>query len=82
MPVAGFHHDMFITENYMVMIDGAMSFTPQEAIKGKQLWMFDQARKLRFGIFDRSKELTKANLQWIEADVAAELLGKPWMASH
>jgi regulation of enolase protein 1 (concanavalin A-like superfamily) len=27
----------------MVMIDGAMSFTPQEAIKGKQLWMFDQA---------------------------------------
>lgn len=82
MPVAGFHHDMFITENYMVMIDGAMSFTPQEAIKGKQLWMFDQARKLRFGIFDRSKELTKANLQWIEADVAAEIVHTCYAYDH
>ena len=29
--------------NYMVLIDGAMSFSPKEAIQGKQLWTFDQA---------------------------------------
>ena len=27
----------------MVLIDGAMSFSPKEAIQGKQLWTFDQA---------------------------------------
>ncbi|CAK9078785.1 unnamed protein product [Durusdinium trenchii] len=59
MPVGGFHHDMCITENYMVMIDGAMAFTPQEAIKGKQLWTFQEDKKLRFGIFHRSKKLTQ-----------------------
>lgn len=74
MPIAGFHHDMFITENYMVLIDGAMSFSPKEAIQGKQLWTFDQAKKLRFGIFPRSQKLTRENLQWIEADVAAEIV--------
>lgn len=29
----------------MVMIDGAMSFTPKEAIKGKQLWSFDKVQR-------------------------------------
>lgn len=74
MPVGGFHHDMCITENYMVMIDGAMAFTPQEAIKGKQLWTFQEDKKLRFGIFHRSKKLTQDALVWIEADVAAEIV--------
>ena len=29
----------------MVLIDGAMSFSPKEAIQGKQLWTFDQAAR-------------------------------------
>lgn len=57
--------------NFMVMIDGAMAFTPKDAIQGKTLWSFDQdwdecscscgrrqEKKLRFGIFPRSQKLT------------------------
>ena len=41
--VQGFHHDMFITENYMVLVDGSTRFTPDGVVKGQPLWNFDQA---------------------------------------
>ena len=46
MKVQGFHHDMFITENYMVLVDGSTRFTPQGIVKGLPLWNFDQARTM------------------------------------
>ena len=44
LKVPGFHHDMFITENYMVLVDGSTRFTPEGVVKGQPLWNFDQAR--------------------------------------
>ncbi|CAE7434156.1 CCD1 [Symbiodinium necroappetens] len=35
---------MFITENYMVLVDGSTRFTPEGVVKGQPLWNFDQAR--------------------------------------
>ena len=43
MKVAGFHHDMFITENYVVLVDGSTKFTPEGIVQGRPLWNFDQA---------------------------------------
>lgn len=72
---AGFHHDMFITENYVCVVDGSMRFTPEGIVKKKPLWVMNQSRKLRFGIFPRkSGMLTAEAFIWIEAPVTAELV--------
>jgi len=71
----GFHHDMFITENYVVIIDGSMKFGPEAIVKQKPLWEFAPERKLRFGIWPRSeKRMTPESFQWIEAPEAAEIV--------
>eukprot|EP00439_Symbiodinium_sp_Y106_P008010 s5560_g1.t1 len=57
LKVPGFHHDMFITENYMVLVDGSTRFTPEGVVKGQPLWNFDQGRNLRFGIHPRNEKL-------------------------
>lgn len=74
MPV-GFHHDMFITENFAVIIDGSMRFDQKGLVQGKPLWSFNPKQKMRFGVFPRSsKEMTADAFTWIEADIAAELV--------
>lgn len=71
----GFHHDMFITENYMVLVDGSMRFTPEGIVKGKPLWMFEQKRNLRFGVFPRAAgKMAAQKFVWIEAPAAAEIV--------
>lgn len=71
----GFHHDMFITEKYMVVVDGSMRFTPKGVVQGKPLWMFDEGQKLRFGIYLRSAgKMTPESFFWIEAPIAAEIV--------
>jgi len=70
----GFHHDMFITENYIVIIDGSMRFDPKGAVQSKPLWNFKPKAKLRFGVFPRAcKEMTADAFIWIEAPMAAEI---------
>jgi len=71
----GFHHDMFITQNYVVVVDGAMRFGPEAIAKKKPLWTFDPEQKLRFGIFPRSaKKITSDAFIWIEAPEAVEIV--------
>jgi len=71
----GFHHDMFITENYVVVVDGACRFDPKGVVKKKPLWTLDQGEKLRFGVYPRkSGALTSDAFIWIEADMPAEIV--------
>eukprot|EP00927_Polykrikos_kofoidii_P033905 TRINITY_DN28740_c0_g1_i1.p1 TRINITY_DN28740_c0_g1~~TRINITY_DN28740_c0_g1_i1.p1 ORF type:complete len:513 (-),score=62.65 TRINITY_DN28740_c0_g1_i1:431-1969(-) len=69
----GFHHDMFITEHFAVIIDGSMRFDQNGIVQGKPLWGFNPKSKLRFAVFPRStKEMTPDAFIWIDTDVAAE----------
>lgn len=71
----GFHHDMFITEKYAVIVDGSTRFDPKGVVQGKPLWLFKKEQKLRFGIFPRScQPPTAENFIWIEADVPGEIV--------
>eukprot|EP00933_Yihiella_yeosuensis_P059985 TRINITY_DN6185_c1_g1_i6.p1 TRINITY_DN6185_c1_g1~~TRINITY_DN6185_c1_g1_i6.p1 ORF type:complete len:552 (+),score=95.89 TRINITY_DN6185_c1_g1_i6:75-1658(+) len=71
----GFHHDMFITENFVVIIDGSTRFGPKGVVKKKPLWTFEPEVKLRFGIYRRgSGEMTSDAFTWVEADEAAEIV--------
>eukprot|EP00929_Paragymnodinium_shiwhaense_P003391 TRINITY_DN103880_c0_g1_i1.p1 TRINITY_DN103880_c0_g1~~TRINITY_DN103880_c0_g1_i1.p1 ORF type:complete len:555 (-),score=117.03 TRINITY_DN103880_c0_g1_i1:82-1746(-) len=76
LPVAGgFHHDMFITADYVVIIDGSMRFSPKEMVKQGQLWDYNETRNLRFGVYPRStRQLTSQAFVWIEADFPAEIV--------
>jgi carotenoid cleavage dioxygenase len=71
----GFHHDMFITENFVCVIDGSVRLMPLAFVNKKPLWIFDPKVKLRFGIFRRgSGPMTAESFTWIEAPVAAEIV--------
>ena len=71
----GFHHDLCITENFVVVIDGSTRFGPKGVVKKKPLWTFEPEAKLRFGIYKRSSgEMTAEAFTWIEADEAAEIV--------
>ena len=69
----GFHHDIFITEKYVGIIDGSMLFQPKNIVSSGSLWNFDPTAKLRFGFCSRSEELTAENFTWIEAPVPADV---------
>ena len=69
----GFHHDIFITEKYVGIIDGSMLFQPKNIVSSGPLWNFDPTVNLRFGICSRSEELTADNFTWIEAPVPADI---------
>lgn len=72
---AGFHHDMFITENYVCIVDGSMRFTPEGVVKKKPLWVMDKKVKLRFGVFPRkSGKMTADAFIWIDSPVTAEVV--------
>jgi carotenoid cleavage dioxygenase len=71
----GFHHDLAITENFVLIIDGSMRFNTRGIVQGKPLWNFNPKQKLRFGVFRRgSGPMTTEAFVWIEAPVAAELV--------
>eukprot|EP00928_Gymnodinium_smaydae_P023418 TRINITY_DN1933_c0_g2_i1.p1 TRINITY_DN1933_c0_g2~~TRINITY_DN1933_c0_g2_i1.p1 ORF type:complete len:545 (-),score=51.79 TRINITY_DN1933_c0_g2_i1:211-1845(-) len=70
----GFNHDMFITTDYVVVIDGAMRFDIASIMKGSSLWTFDTTQKLRFGVHLRTDNLTADKFTWIEAPFAAEIV--------
>jgi len=70
----GFHHDMCITKNNVVLIDGSTRFSKEAMVLGKPLWQFEQSQMLRFGVMPRSKKLAAEDFKWIEASVAAELV--------
>eukprot|EP00931_Biecheleriopsis_adriatica_P060582 TRINITY_DN36391_c0_g1_i1.p1 TRINITY_DN36391_c0_g1~~TRINITY_DN36391_c0_g1_i1.p1 ORF type:complete len:547 (-),score=110.24 TRINITY_DN36391_c0_g1_i1:133-1773(-) len=71
----GFNHDMFITADYVVVIDGAMRFDPASIVKGASLWTFDTSQKLRFGVYPRAAaNMTSDAFTWIEAAFAAEIV--------
>jgi len=71
----GFHHDaMFITENFVVVVDGSCRLDVAGAVQKMPLWKQNQDEKLRFGIFDRRGVMTAEAFIWIEADFAAEIV--------
>lgn len=70
----GFQHDMFITQDYVVIVDGSSRFSPKNVAKKGPLWMFDGAHQLRFGVAPRSQPLSPESFKWIEAPFAAEIV--------
>jgi carotenoid cleavage dioxygenase-like enzyme len=70
----GFQHDMFITNDYVVIIDGSARFLPENVVYKKPLWTFNEQHKLRFGIAARNQPLTEENFKWIEAPYSAEIV--------
>merc|ERR1712032_349776 len=71
----GFHHDMFITKNYAVIVDGCMRFDPKAVMQGAPLWSFKKHKKLRFGVLPRScREPDAESFMWIEADIPGEVV--------
>jgi carotenoid cleavage dioxygenase len=74
-PLTGFNHDMFLTENYAVLIDGSMRFSPKNVATGGPLWAFSPKFKLKFGIFKRHEgPLVPEAIKWIEASFCAEIV--------
>jgi len=72
---AGFHHDLFITEKYVVVVDGSMRFEPSAILDGEPLWMFEPKRKLRFGLWPRtSGKMSADDFVWIDSTEAAEIV--------
>jgi carotenoid cleavage dioxygenase len=71
----GFHHDLFITENFIVVIDGSTRLNHAGLMSDEALLQFDNSRKLRFGVFRRSAgKMTPEGFKWIEAPMPAELV--------
>jgi len=71
----GFHHDLFITEKYVVVVDGSMRFDPKSIVDGEPLWMFAPEQRLRFGLWPRSAGNMRADdFIWIESEEAAEIV--------
>lgn len=71
----GFHHDVFLTENYFIIIDGSTRFNPIGlASDDDPLLNFNEETNMRLGVFDRSSgALSKDAVTWIEAPVPAEI---------
>eukprot|EP00812_Abedinium_dasypus_P008837 NODE_256_length_1737_cov_514.834126.p1 GENE.NODE_256_length_1737_cov_514.834126~~NODE_256_length_1737_cov_514.834126.p1 ORF type:complete len:541 (-),score=125.14 NODE_256_length_1737_cov_514.834126:97-1719(-) len=75
LPVGiGFQHDMFITTDYVIIIDGSSRFHPESVAKGQPLWQFDAQHMLRFGVAPRNKPITTESFTWLEAPYAAEIV--------
>jgi len=70
----GFHHDMFITKDYVVIIDGSMNFSPESVPKKLPIWNYDPQKKLRFGILPRAAKFAAASFIWVEAGQSAEIV--------
>lgn len=74
----GFHHDMFITQDFIVVIDGSLEFTPKQIAKRLPLWNFETDKMLRFGVIRRPQKaddrLSADQLRWIVADRSAEIV--------
>lgn len=70
----GFQHDMFITKDYVVVIDGSMRFDPKNAILRKPLWNFDPAHMISFFVYDRALPFTAANFIKITAPFSGEIV--------
>jgi len=71
----GFHHDLFITEKYVVVVDGSLKFDPSSILDGEPFWMFEPKRKLRFGLWPRcSGKMSADAFIWIDAIEAAEIV--------
>jgi carotenoid cleavage dioxygenase-like enzyme len=71
----GFNHDLIMTQDYVVAIDGAMRFDIRSVLNGSSMWNFDPNQSLRFGVYPRAvANLSSDNFVWIEAPFAAEIV--------
>jgi carotenoid cleavage dioxygenase len=71
----GFQHDMFITQNFICVIDGSMLFAPKNLVSGGPLWNFNPKTPLRFGIHPRSGgKLSADGFIWIDAPFPADIV--------
>jgi len=70
----GFQHDMFITTDYIVIVDGSQRFDPANVPKGLAMWQFNPEHKLRFGVAPRNKPLTADSFTWLEAPSGGEIV--------
>jgi len=72
---SGFKHDMCISENFIVVIDGTTRTQFKEIVAGKPLWRFMPNEKLRFGVCRRScKPMKTEDFVWIEAETSGEIV--------
>ena len=60
-------HDMLLTPNYAIVIDGSVRTDGSRLISGKGMTFFNQERPLRFGVITRSNA-SPENIKWIVAD--------------
>lgn len=73
----GFDHDLILTENYAIVIDGSLIFDVKDFIKQGFVWTFKPSAKLRFGVLPRScfgSELNAESFIWVEADIAGDII--------
>ena len=66
-PVA-FVHDLFLTEKYVVVIEGSLRLDSMRRWKqGKGMTFFDESRNLRFGVLPRENP-TVDKVIWVTTD--------------
>ncbi|MBD2663708.1 retinal pigment epithelial membrane protein [Richelia sinica FACHB-800] len=65
LPMAVMMHDCAITENYTILLDLPLTFSPERMQRGEPMMMFESDRPSRFGIIPRHGD--NSNIRWFES---------------
>ena len=65
--MTSFIHDMYLTKNYAIVIDGSVRSDASRFYFGKGLTFFDETKPLRFGVIPRS-DPSPQNIKWVTTD--------------
>ena len=63
---AAFYHDMFLTENYAVVVHSSLKRDPARLARGQSINYFDETEPLRFGVLPRNARSAEEMI-WIDA---------------
>ena len=67
-PGAAFVHDLFLTKNYVIVVEGSLrQDVKTRLIKGQSVTYFDETKNLRFGVLPR-KNPSPDNVIWVASD--------------
>ena len=67
-PGAAFVHDLFLTKNYVIVVEGSLrQDVKTRLIKGQSVTFFDETKNLRFGVLPR-KNPSPDNVIWVTSD--------------
>lgn len=58
------YHDILLTKNYVIIIDGSLRSDMSRISEGKGVVFFNKMKELRFGILPRVNPSLK-NIRWI-----------------